>query len=185
MTIPKEFRRELRDLAYVPRWAIARTIRQQYVIEHQYFVTVYAMAIARAIDYQGDMVQLIEYCLWHDVEETITGDITGPAKKGIVGPQAEKYLNDQMEARFGDLVEPTADMLLIRKLADMTEQLIYLAGERQLGNRAIEHMWDQSWGLMTKAVKNLPATDDQKQKLLSDIYRAANEEGGHMSKLVE
>jgi 5'-deoxynucleotidase YfbR-like HD superfamily hydrolase len=65
---------KFRDLAHVPRWAIARTNRQQSVAEHSYYVTLYAIAIAQELEVPitGGF---ISYCLLHDMDEIHTGDL--------------------------------------------------------------------------------------------------------------
>ena len=56
-----------RVLQHVPRWAIIRTLRQQSVAEHSYYVAIYATAIAKLLSMRTqDINWITQYSLTHD-----------------------------------------------------------------------------------------------------------------------
>ena len=161
------FRRELRDLAHVPRWSVARVIRRQYLPEHSYFVTMYALEIADLIGW-AEMPKgfsahagsypwrarhdLMRYCLTHDIPEVWTGDSPGPSKKYYgPAPDLKEVIGTKMAQIFPehhdswvigqlgqeDLETLDIDILAIAKAADMLDALFYLAGEVQMGNQSL------------------------------------------------
>ena len=79
------FEHEYRDMAFVPRWAILRTIKNQSVAEHSYFVALYSEQICSTLGLTMEQTGcVLSYALLHDVAETFLGDIPGPSKREIV-----------------------------------------------------------------------------------------------------
>jgi 5'-deoxynucleotidase YfbR-like HD superfamily hydrolase len=150
----KPFSSNMRDVAYIPRWVIARRNRQQYLAEHSYFVTVYADQISRLISWNGDNAELLRYAMYHDLDETITGDIPGPAKRiGWHKKKAEGIINDTMTHKYGWDVSyarsrATEDAKAIVSAADSIDEVCYLCEELLLGN-----VWVSS--VLTEAKKRL------------------------------
>jgi len=149
--------RELRDLAHVPRWSIARLINNQSVAEHSFYVTVYARELALLLGWRQDDAAAQEYlvtrALYHDAEESGSGDIPGPFKRAAVdGDRYEKVRQYYLTSRYGDRTYPRVNDLytiekevtLILKLADTLEEVLFLAGEVQMGNQAIVHIFKAS-----------------------------------------
>ena len=194
------FERELRDLAFVPRWVIARKIHQQSVAEHSFFVAVYADQIARVLGWPMDgtpskvdrrRLDLLRAALWHDAEECATGDIPGPAKKKLVpNPHHRKVTSYEYKtARFGhhDWVtgqwEPAIDAIL--HTANLLEECLYLSGEVQMGNRAVSHMLQASTEALMKSLKELPLIDRaREERLASLIWKALDREEHETSRLI-
>lgn len=152
------FDRALRTLAHVPRWAILRVNRRQSVAEHSYYVAVYALEIARAIGWKGDLGRLAMVALTHDVDEVVTGDVPSPVKKH--GREADP---EWLRAMLRNRLSPSSlywtyddrdeDERCIAKLADMIESILYLCDERSQGNQNTVHMegymWEQLKGFWT------------------------------------
>jgi 5'-deoxynucleotidase len=139
------FQRELRDLAYVPRWSIVRVAKPQSVAEHSYYTAVYALQIARLVRWEANWLPLVEMALWHDVEECFTGDMPGPVKHELYGKEARSAIINKMTARFG--IEWVADTPAytpvglhqaqqIVRVASLVDDAMFLAGELQRGNEA-------------------------------------------------
>lgn len=144
------FERELRNLAYVPRWGIVRVLRNQNVAEHSFYVAIYADQIAELIDWGGDRAMLLRLALSHDWDEILTSDVAAPAKKviqkssGFGWAMVERWLRGGMRERVKDydrwnsgVIEekgPEAEAHTIVKLADLLEAILYLADEQNMGN---------------------------------------------------
>lgn len=137
------FAADWRDMAYVPRWAIARRVRQQYLAEHSYFVAVYADQIARMIEWKGDLAELMRTALYHDIDETITGDIPGPAKRVAWDKRkAEDAIEPTLRDKYGYDVADTrsfasGEVRAIVSAADSIDEVAYLCEEWVLGNKWI------------------------------------------------
>ncbi len=159
------FERELRDLAYVPRWSIVRVAKPQSVAEHSFFVAMYADMIAELINwrYRGNRENLIRAALWHDVEECYTGDIPGPTKRELfVDSHFEEVVAAGNTARFDDqwkiAVEPEEKRII--KAAGLLDEVLFLAGELQRGNKACAHIFQYSQSRLIGAWMNLPGNPD-------------------------
>lgn len=164
MTKPeKPFSNGLRDIAYIPRWAIARCNRQQYLAEHSYFVTVYADQIARMIEWKGDFAELMRYALHHDIDETITGDIPGPAKRAAWHKEGiEDALNDVITHKYGWDVcyirsRATTDAKAIVSAADSIDEVCYLCEEVVSGNLWVLDVLDEAKSRLKSRWFKLPA----------------------------
>lgn len=154
------FDRELRDLAHVPRWGIARLISQQSVAEHSYFVTVYTMQLAELLKLTSEETfQIVTAAIVHDWEECFTGDIPGPAKRAIKDPDKyDGYVAQGIWNRFSIKIGETRPVLIdqVIKTADLIDEVLFLAGERQMGNQSIEMYFSTAKGRLARMWKELP-----------------------------
>lgn len=147
------FEREYRDLTFVPRWSIIRTIKTQSVAEHSYYVAIYAEQLAQFIGWKGDYAELLRQALVHDLDEILTGDIVGPAKKHFVDKERHHdYVCTELNNRFTfnrRWLEPDEEKEIIAliKLADGLDELFYLCVERQMGNTSTDALFStrMSW----------------------------------------
>lgn len=168
----RPFSPDWRDMAYVPRWAIARRNRHQYLAEHSYFVAVYADQIARLIGWQGDYADLMRHALYHDIDETVTGDIPGPAKRKAWNKNASDYqINPVLADKFGQDVTniksaSNAEIKAIVSAADSVEELAYISEELISGNVWIASILDETKSRMLKRWFMLPASIP----LLKDLW---------------
>lgn len=159
----KPFASGWRDMAYVPRWAILRRNRHQFLAEHSYFTAIYADQVARLIGWKGDYAKLFRYALYHDLEETITGDIPGPAKRAAWNSaKAEEHVHPVLRAKFGAdvaeaLREKTPEICSIVSFADSVEEVAYLLEEAMSGNsRWIKPVLDEAKERMANKWWDLP-----------------------------
>lgn len=126
---------QIRILSNVPRWTIIRTIQNQNVAEHSYYVALYVNYITRWLGYDPlRRLKLIQAALMHDMDEMLTGDIPAPAKK--------RHLHIQQGALLEDLSGLTnipldMDEKNILKAADLFEACMFLSDETDLGNDTI------------------------------------------------
>jgi len=164
----RPFTPDLRDMAFVPRWVILRRNRQQYLAEHSYFVAVYADQLARLIGWTGDYAALMRYALWHDIEETITGDIPGPAKRVIckdrsVTPGAMismDRVSETARAKFGndfanDIPDDKGTHAIV-SMADSIEEMSYLNDEEDSGNNRVHSIRLDAWNRLESKLNALP-----------------------------
>lgn len=140
------FDKDLRNLAYIPRWSLLRHIRQQSVAEHSFYVAIYAGQIAHAMGWPGDRAALLDAALTHDLDELVTADIPGPVKRayrsrmGIDGLSSlGQWMRSEASKRVPDLPDdPDRETKFIVALADMIEACVYLEEEKNLGNRNVQ-----------------------------------------------
>lgn len=184
--------RELRDLAYVPRWGIVRTLRQQSTAEHSYYVTLYANDIAAFLGLPTDtQLRIVKYALWHDMDELLTGDIPGPHKRRIIDkPKAKHFLSTAMDKIFGirghrDGSPHDAVVLTVVKIADMMDAINFLHEEMSMGNSNVIHLTVGLWEIVHQCCDDLhKILQDEKSLQLYDrlrdavIYAAANKSSG-------
>lgn len=132
------FSPHLRMMSEVKRWQILRRIREQSIADHSYYVAVYAWQIAKAIEWTGDKEALMVWALFHDVRETVTGDIPGPVKRGAKFSDDTDQINRVLYLRGVVDHSKHQDLnqsgLLILKLANLVDEMMYLGVERSLGN---------------------------------------------------
>lgn len=179
---------ELRTLSVVPRWSIVWILTNDSVANHSYFVTFYAREIAKLIDWSGDLGDLMYRALVHDAEESISGDIIGPAKDEMLdNERAKRYLHDQMRLRMPfvpvnlDIMrafDPVEDdeAWRIVKAADKMDALIFTIIEQRLGNNFISQHMPRAWTRFEEKWRALPAGAPLLDNLWNDtIVPAMNE----------
>lgn len=163
---------ELRTASIVPRWSIVWTLNKDYVSNHSFFVTMYAVSIARLIEWKGRLDFLMYEALTHDLDETVTGDIVSPVKREIVDKaRADDYVTQQLDCRMpfifdiyedlcGDHGEQLDDVTKIVKAADRLDALLFLVVERRLGNTVIGPRIPDAQTGLEAAWRNLPGRQD-------------------------
>lgn len=155
------FEREYREMSFVPRWSIARTLKPQSVAEHSYYVSLYASQIALMIRWPGDKGVLLDYALRHDLEEVFMSDIPGPVKRSIRDEsKMETFAAGELDRRFGydyrmsGVIIPLdvqSQVKAIVKVADLLDEVFYLASEQQMGNKAVSNVLENSYERLRKA----------------------------------
>ncbi len=142
------FTREDRELAFVPRWNIVRTIRQQSVAEHSFYVALWAERVAILIGLV-DLTKLYflgRVALVHDMREIFSGDIPATFKRklrkdlgrdlrGLDDFGTNSITNDESNMGFQGSSQ-------IIKVADLIEAFVFCCEEQQLGNGAISEVRD-------------------------------------------
>lgn len=131
----------IQDIArstHVDRWQIVRTLRQQNLAEHQYMVTMIALEIARkamGVHFNAiSELDLIRWCMRHDLREVVHGDICTPVKQRIkrqCGKDTFKKIERDIcdDCNFAeDNVEGTV-LWDIAKLADLIDGIRFLTIE--------------------------------------------------------
>ena len=135
---------QTRVLQHVPRWAIIRTIRQQSVAEHSYYVSLYATWIADKVELSaGDQRYVTIKALTHDFGEMVSGDIPTPYKANIAENKGTKITGAPIAMEMSVLkINPSNEELCnkVLKLADLFEAAMYLADEWAMGNKTVQEL---------------------------------------------
>lgn len=185
----------LRTMSHVRRWPTACVVHEQNVAEHSFYVAYYTHQIMEAILWP-DMGKLNQYAmnemryyvilmaLYHDMDETITGDISGPAKHAIIDPdRAQAYLFDRMDAAFGtnrlfrftNYEQWCVDARLIVKAANCVDEIMYCATEIARGNQWMRSNCDQAYRRLKLAWDNLPTSEEIRNATLREVQSAVQD----------
>ena len=124
-----------RNITDIRRWSIVRTIRDQSVAEHSYFVSLMAPRLLRHYGIEDPSVLLAatEYAMTHDMSEVLTGDVATPIKKRL--PEGAFVM---MELEFGfPPVEVDPYIKQAVKVIDLFEAAMFLAEEIAIGNARV------------------------------------------------
>lgn len=128
-----KFKKEVRNLSYINRWAITRTIRNQSVADHSFYVAIIADYLAQCLPVEYDREAYLSYAIYHDLDEITTGDIPSPVKRA--NPSIKKTAPLLLKEFFGiEVNEPDPDTKKLVKLADMVEGACFLIEEMRMGN---------------------------------------------------
>lgn len=111
-------------LQHVPRWSVVRRLREQSVAEHSFAVAMITQRLLEIASQRLDPAPRPLIVLWasliHDVDESVTGDISSPAKHQMGSLPV-----------FVDPPSPyglaTREELDVVKLADLIEAHTWLA----------------------------------------------------------
>lgn len=162
--------RELREICHVPRWGIVRTNRRQYLAEHTCMVTLYANDIGVYLGLAGhELACLLQRALWHDMEEILTTDVTGPFKRAAMDDVARKQWDvtgskmldrvfHKRDTRDGSarhyVSSERCDLIdAIVKLADMIDECSEMGIEISMGNQNVKRIFADSLTRVRKWVE--------------------------------
>ena len=143
-----------RNLADVKRWGIVRTIRQQSVAEHSFYIGLWMpglLEIAGHGDDDATVLDAMKYALNHDKDEVVSGDLPTPFKRRL-----QPGAFDSAVSKFGlTPCEPTPLIKAAAKVLDLFEALMFLAEECALGNRRMERIIAVIEGKLKEASNDL------------------------------
>jgi 5'-deoxynucleotidase YfbR-like HD superfamily hydrolase len=116
------------------------------------------------IGWDGDYAELMRYALCHDLDETVTGDIPGPAKRlawdkgeaedALRGIMTDKYGCDVVDARSS----APGSIRAIVSVADSIDEVCYLTEEILSGNRWVDSVRREAMHRLESRWWNLPGT---------------------------
>lgn len=148
------FEREIRDLDFVPRWAIVRTVRPQSVATHSFFVTAYVNDLCLELDVpMKTHLAAMQYAVCHDWDEVLTGDIPGPHKHKLLSlitlknawkKQITEWTNKvfpglALRSGMDGLSEHDQEVVkAIVKVADNLDAACHMGDECQIGNSSCQ-----------------------------------------------
>lgn len=128
----------LRAAGATKRHHTAVTIGQQTVAEHSFHV---AMLCDRLSEGKPS-VNLLKAALFHDLAETVTGDVPAPVKwQNPVLADILKGIEYQFEDKHRLCVELTVREEAILKYADAFELGFYCVDQLMLGNKNMNHIY--------------------------------------------
>lgn len=124
--------------AHVTRWHSVPAYERPSIAEHSWLVCVYALYLAKGIlvDFTAEEERMLtRLALWHDVAETITGDLPTPVKRYIESlfPQGQSPLDSLEEQLCEPYAEAKAEapgyIKIIVKLADVMDATNFAVNE--------------------------------------------------------
>jgi 5'-deoxynucleotidase len=93
-------------MKYIRRWSLMRSLREETDTEHSFQVAYVAHALALITNNLGgeqvDIGEVLAMALYHDLSETVTGDMPTPVK----------YFRPEMRALYGGLEQSAKNRLL-------------------------------------------------------------------------
>ena len=137
-----------RNLADTRRWGIVRTLREQNVATHSYYVALMMKPLMEHYGYcnPARVRDAMYYALIHDRDEVLTGDLPTPLKSRM-----PKNALDEVTREFGLKAECDDPVIkLATKVLDTTEALMFLAEEEGMGNKRVA---DVMWVIKKKLMK--------------------------------
>lgn len=161
---------ELRNLAYISRWGIARNQRHQSVAEHSYFVTIVAMRLAQVInakygDNRVNVETVLQLALTHDWEELVKSDPPSPFSKMVMEDEATaKRVTAWVRKKMTDIMPwfyEWYDKLVtnsgaiernVVKIADYMEAVLFCEEEKRSGNTRMAEYAIYVHGLMNAQI---------------------------------
>lgn len=172
--------KEYRMLSFVERWGIAPRHHHQNVADHSFFVTLYASELCEMLGVrQIERAEVLDAALRHDAFEAWTSDPPGPAKRSLFDPVKAKAYHAKFAEGMGEFysvsvaatdtdVQTTVNSkfggrwLSIRniiKVADLTDEVFYLAFERNLGNNMVLDLYQRELSRLDQAAIALAGED--------------------------
>lgn len=149
------FHKRIRMMGDVPRWVIVRTIQQQSVAEHSYFVALYTMELIDFFDFPHPL-EALSYALLHDLPEVLTGDVPSIARRKMTKQDRRDEVHD-MRDHFDVDISAAENTRHLVKVADMMEAIQFLSIERELGNNANKRLREDVNANMLKAWSRMDA----------------------------
>lgn len=161
---------EYRNLAHVPRWVIASTIKTQSVAEHTFFVVLYTYQLAKWLGMDvEDRFHLLVMAIMHDVPEYVTGDMPGPVKRMVV----DKDKLNEYEGRIYKGLDLTVNISVaekqVIKAADLIDECFFLRGELNMGNKTVMLQLENAMSRMERAICKLVQPGPDRVRLLNAI----------------
>jgi 5'-deoxynucleotidase len=163
--------------AHVKRWSMVRVLREQNLAEHLMLVQIVALeTVDRYLSGPNHVANpdklradVMEWAMWHDMPEVITGDVPTPMKKFVAahgGPTLLHAIEQQVDGRHYELSKSVGETaLLIVKFADLYEAIHFLHWEGH-GPRATEI----SMGLMVRMKKHIAHTGAAMMPELAEVF---------------
>ena len=167
--------KEYRMLSFVERWSIAPRHHHQSVAEHSFFVALYSSQLCDMLNISAeDRFIVLDCALRHDAREVWSSDIPGPAKRSLIDLQRAaiyyQHFDKGMDLLYrqsmrhrnrcvlsivnGEVLGSYAVVDII-KVADLIDEVFFLAIETQLGNQMVVGLYDKEWERLKQAAELL------------------------------
>jgi len=178
--------------ATVTRWHSVNCLRYPSIAEHSWLVAMYARDILNRINPNAtdtEKLILMEYCLFHDLPEVLTGDMATPVKRLLESlfPDGESPLDLIEEALcpeykvLKDRISGTY-LAVIAKLADVLEavKFIYVEGksyiQRQDQNRKVIEALSSLTDLVEANIKGLAGCSESIEQVKGFLHEISDNE---------
>ena len=188
------FNREIRDLDFVPRWAIVRTVRPQSVATHSFFVAAYTNDLCLLLDVPMKIhLSAMQYAICHDWDEIFTGDIPGPHKHRLLRLMTVKNSWKTQISKWADRVFPKLaereglehltefDRKTVRgiiKVADHLDAACYMGDECGIGNSNAQEWFVrlsvECVDAMVELGEHLGLKEDAVDEVVEKLWTAVN-----------
>lgn len=156
-------------VGHVKRWHMVRVMREQTLGEHLARVQLIAMDVLDEYAKTDDRLrlQVLQWALWHDMPEVVTGDVSPPYKSMM---REHNYtlahtIDKSIDERFETLSRKSNEIAqIVVKFADLAEAALFLE-EEGWGHRAVEIKCE-----LDDSVKSLIAKTSE--EMLGDLAEA-------------
>ena len=162
---------DIANMAHVQRWHASHVSRPQTLEEHVCLVTMYAHKLLQKINRNhsnDDSLALVLYALYHDLSESVLGDLPTPSKRYLesmfpVGQSPLDELEEMVcpeQAKYTQAIKGTY-LAHIGKLSDILDALhfIGLEGKGPRGNMVFKGRNKAFDDLVNKAKSEFPEYD--------------------------
>jgi len=181
----------IKDLArtgHVTRWHSVRVGRPQTLAEHHYLVAMFVNKLAKDILpglSDSERLKMVEYALWHDLPETICGDLPSPLKRRIeqicLGNNPIDIIEEQIApwlVKCKKRLQAKPEQAVTVKLADMIDAILFIEQEgigkhAQMVARQLRQHFSEKVAL---AQKELPLFEWDKAVALLDELMSGYED---------
>ena len=130
----------------VKRYHTDRVIHHETIAHHSWGVAMFCIALSK----DKPSLNLLKAALYHDLAEHVTGDVPAPAK------WENQCLKDELESielDFNDEHDTDPELIpeeiFILKVADMLQLMTYVQGEWKMGNRTLDHIFENGFKYLT------------------------------------
>lgn len=173
---------DIANMAHVQRWHASHVTRPQTLAEHVCLVSMYAHRLLQKISpnhSESDALALVLYALFHDLSESVLGDMPTPSKRYLESmfPMGQSPLDELEErvcpeqAKYSQAVKGTY-LAHIGKLADILDAMhfIGLEGKGPRGEMVFKGRMKAYEDLVVKAKSQFPEHDwDAALKVRDDL----------------
>ena len=179
-------------MKYIRRWSLMRSLREETDTEHSFQVAYVAHALAlitnRLGEEQVNVGDVLAMALYHDLSETVTGDMPTPVKYfrpemrelyGGLEQSAKKRLLDSLPSGlredYAPVVDPDESTLAWRlvKSADRISAYLKCAEETKSGNTEFRRAMEGK--LSELSASSLPAVQYFMEKIVPVYLKSLDE----------
>lgn len=159
---------DIANMAHVQRWHASHVTRPQTLAEHVCLVTIYSHRLLEKIDpnhSESDALALVLYALYHDLAESLLGDMPTPSKRYLeslfpMGQSPLDHLEEMVcpeQFKYANAVKGT-HLGYIGKLADILDAMhfIGLEGKGPRGDMVFRGRMKAYEDLVQKASEKFP-----------------------------
>jgi len=170
-------------MSFVPRWSIARRIKDQSVAEHTFYAIYYTHVICVELKLDREnTLKAMELAVYHDMEEIFTGDIPGPAKRILAKEEGyhthiTPHVKKNIPTYFTGNEINNNNVVHIVKMASLVDEAMWMATESQLGNKSLNLPMNNTIQRLYSVFELVFNDVDNKDKIWAEILNDINRAG--------